>query len=613
MATDSGMQPTSPPWVDHVPGFARRILHVTCGTGETGLRLKRRLGADVYGIEPDAGAARTAWERLDGLVEGDGTGEPLPFPEEYFDCIILSSSPTHVILLPRLAQCQAGHGFLLVPRTTADQDSGLGAALGHAGLAVYGETEQFLIAVRPEYNPVAHARELLEAGRPDASYEVLSLIPEPYFENPDNAAVITSDMLVSLLGIDDATGSEGRLDRFAQAQTLFHRTASKAPRCIDAYQCMAEFWRRIGDPSMGARLLRSIQHVAPSANAQRQVHAYTEIPPTHTQDLVPPEWTPPEHLPRVLFVTRKVPDYGLDVLYDGLCAVLGDARVIEFPWKPSLHGQTPDVFRHYPCTFDRPGDTVTLDDVRARLDRGDFDFVLYGDTERSLDEMAARQLTAAAEGTPIFVVDGGDDPRDNLGDILDHLGISSAAGYFKREMLKCVTYSPGTFPMPFAYADDRVAPDITGARTMPLFWAGNREYAPRPLYLEHVEELLQHPFNASYPQSEYATILRHARIGLNLFGGGFDTVRYWELPAHGCMLFSDRPPIHIPHNFIDGESAVFFDDLPDLEEKLTHYLAHPDATKAIAAAGYEHLTKHHTGSARARHFLGWIYQALESM
>ena len=241
MTTDSGTQSAPAPWVQYVPGFVRRVLHVGCGTGEAGLRLRKRLGADVYGIDPDAGAVRTARERLDGLVEGDGTGEPLPFPEEYFDCIIVSNSSAHSLILSRLAQYQASHGFLLVPRTSADQDSGLGAALGLAGLAVYGETEQFLIAVRPEYDPVDHAHVLLEAGRAGDSFEVLSLIPEPYFENPDNAAVITSDMLISLLGIDDATGPEGRLDRFAQAQSLFHRTVSKAPRRVDAYQCMAEF------------------------------------------------------------------------------------------------------------------------------------------------------------------------------------------------------------------------------------------------------------------------------------------------------------------------------------------------------------------------------------
>ena len=87
-------------------------------------------------------------------------------------------------------------------------------------------------------------------------------------------------------------------------------------------------------------------------------------------------------------------------------------------------------------------------------------------------------------------------------------------------------------------------------------------------------------------------------------------MRYWEVPAHGCMLLSERLPIRIPHNFRDGESAVFFDDLEQLETRLAHYLASPEDARAIGRAGHEHLKHYHTGSARARQMMGWIDQCL---
>ncbi|MDZ4860169.1 MAG: glycosyltransferase, partial [Candidatus Hydrogenedentes bacterium] len=109
----------------------------------------------------------------------------------------------------------------------------------------------------------------------------------------------------------------------------------------------------------------------------------------------------------------------------------------------------------------------------------------------------------------------------------------------------------------------------------------------------------------------YKQSLADSRIGLSFFGFGFDTVRYWELAAHGCMLLAERPLVRIPFNFIAGESANFFDDLPELEQKLAHYLAHPDEAQMIATAGHSHFLKYHTTSARARQFLGRIQMIMK--
>jgi spore maturation protein CgeB len=76
------------------------------------------------------------------------------------------------------------------------------------------------------------------------------------------------------------------------------------------------------------------------------------------------------------------------------------------------------------------------------------------------------------------------------------------------------------------------------------------------------------------------------------------------------MLLSERPPIRIPHNFREGESAVFFDDTQELEEKLAYYLIHREESLAIARAGHEHFKRYHTGSARARQALAWIQRVI---
>ena len=136
--------------------------------------------------------------------------------------------------------------------------------------------------------------------------------------------------------------------------------------------------------------------------------------------------------------------------------------------------------------------------------------------------------------------------------------------------------------------------------------AGNRYYGLRRLYLGYLETSLNVTFEAHYPQEAYVQMLRSSLIAVSFCGFGYDTVRYWEAPAHGAMLLAEHPPIRIPHDFEDGKTALFFDDLPELEEKLLWCMQHPQEAARIAFAGHAHFKRYHTASARARQLLAHI-------
>ncbi|NUM55078.1 MAG: glycosyltransferase family 1 protein [Candidatus Hydrogenedentes bacterium] len=559
-------------------------------------------------------------DRAHTVVDTEGAGP--------FDCVVRFVQPEEAenggTVIRDVARALGANGcalFVLLPGAGAQSLESIAQWLGTEALALYrhhtvstagsadGGQGYIAFAVRSTYNPLLHARDLMMSGHADWAFDVLVHIPAELQTDPQIAARIAAEKLVCLLAWDRAAGEKDRLARFFFSQATFYNAVAVAPAAREVYLCHGEFWRRIGDVSMRQRLLRSVFHVAPVAESQ-QVEILEGVTEPPRRTFTPPAWRAPAKLPRVLFVMHPRPHYGLDVQYYGLCEVLGDANVVEFPYKPTLHGAKPAELAHYPCMFNRAGTPLLLDEVVTQLRRGEFDLVIYGDLEAGIDSSAAKTIVSAAGNIPVVLFDAQDDPLDQWAKMNEFVG-GGLRLYFKREMLACWDYGEHTVPMPFAYADERIPSLDATPRNEPLFWAGHRQFGLRRLYLEQIESLFGMDLNKSYSQDEYSAALRGARIGLNIFGFGFDTVRYWEIPAHGAMLLAERLPIYVPLDFVDGESAVFFDDLPELEDRLTYWMAHGDEAARIAARGREHLLRHHTASARARQMLGWVQARVE--
>ncbi|MCC6696294.1 MAG: glycosyltransferase family 1 protein [Candidatus Hydrogenedentes bacterium] len=626
-----------------IPQYARRILHVGARSGSLARALCERPGVCVYGVGPHCVDAPEVWAAYHA---GDPARIELPYDPGFFDVIVLEAAvferETQEVVAGRTSPLLSRDGMFMVVVLHRDAAGGrftvaeVGAQVDRAGLAFYGtndiapedEVDTFensatnaevegraagflLWAVHPEYNPLLHARALFNAGHPGWAYEILDRVPNHLLHEGEVRAAYQGERQLCVLAWDKVGDIDGRLGRFFQSQSMFYDAVYNAPRMELPYLCQAEFWRRIGNEDMAARMLRTIRHLSSLHEIERRLSTCCPVKDLRSVYEEAPPWTAGARLPRLLYIVPLRPHYGIDVLYDGLCTVLGDQNVVEYPWKPTLHGERPSELAHYPCMFSRRGERLELSALVSLLREGAFDAILMGDIEQHVGHEVMHALLDAAADTPVFVVDQQDDPLNSLPVTLEFMGRSSVTGYFKREMLACHDYGAKTRPLPFAYADQKVPHVLPAKRGHGLFWAGHRQYGLRRVYLERVESIIGESFDRKYTQEEYTQALHDSRIGLNIYGFGYDTVRYWELPAHGCMLLAERLPIRIPHNFQDGESAVFFDDLPDLEEKLTYYLSHEDEVAAIALRGHEVLVRHHTASARARQLLGYMGELLE--
>ncbi len=544
----------------------------------------------------------------------------------YFDCILVTNiaditkdlnrlfSATHTLLNPDglfsiLFSQPAHNGF------TGDSIDNLLMDFGFLSYKLYSRKDlaptdftAALVAVRNSYNPAAHARRLSGLGRFENAIEILENIPPKLIGNMEGLAHIAAEKQRLCLKWQKSLSAEvPRHKLLFKSQRELAQVTLTLPEHPPAYWVYADFWRHIGNNRMAARTLRSILHVDFNPQTKTRLLEIPAEPLTFDSAPAPPIWSGKQTLPRLLILTHDHSDFGLDTLYDGLCGILGQENVVEFPWKPSLHGREKKRANNYPCVFNYGSKPRSVKQIVSELKENRFDVILFADVVQMAYPEEVKLFMAAAKHLPVVLYDTWDNSYTPLRNVFEYLGRKTVDLFFKREMLQGVDYGPRSFPLPFGYPESRIPPGPSDSeRTVDIFWAGKRIWGLRPIYISWLEKRFNRKFDQTFPQEEYAKRIRSARIGLSFFGSGFDTVRYWELPAHGAMLFAERPPIRIPDNFADGQTAVFFDDLPELKEKLDYYISHPAEVARIAAAGHQHFKSHHTTSCRARQFLGYL-------
>lgn len=467
-----------------------------------------------------------------------------------------------------------------------------------------------ITVVRSSYNPVAHARQVAVAGRPDCAIEIIDTIPESLVRHKDLIAGLALEKQQQYLSWQKRSSHDPLHALFSKSRREFAQVTALDPYCLDSYRIHSQYWAHIGRADMARRVERSIRHLFPDIPMVPTSEGKFPLSPPPNNISSVTVWDPRNRAVRILILTHDNSDYGMDTLYHGLCTLLGKENVVEFPWKPTLHGQNVEAANNYPCVFNYPGDPTPVDSLVKELRQGRFDFILYGDVVQMTQGDAIKRIVNANPDIPVVLYDTWDDCYTPLPQILDYIGRKQFDLMFKREMLDGVDYGNRTFALPFGYAEKFILPEPKSDKGDEIFWAGKNEYGLRPLYIKALERRLGRRLDRKFDQATYKSKLAGSKMGLSFFGCGFDSVRYWELPANGVMLLAERPPIRIPCNFIDGQSAVFFDDLPEMESKLDYYTRRPEEVARIAAAGHAHYLKHHTTVMRARQLLGIIDREL---
>jgi len=322
---------------------------------------------------------------------------------------------------------------------------------------------------------------------------------------------------------------------------------------------------------------------------------------------------------KILFINSKSFDYLQDLTYSGLIKYLGPNNIIDY--KTNFKYHLP--IKKYPKNL---GFTRFSIPLHLSIDFGSFDAVILGSAKQDALEILSKILPKISN-VPLIFIDGGD--REEIGGDFERLGA-------KKEYLNFINKRPfdiilkreyipdlhdqihQAYPLPFSFPHNiTINKKVENEKKYQVsFWAQQK-----PAIREKALQLLKGQFDCDqngtslgqnfkkYKRkgSFYLEELSKCKVAINLRGGGWDTMRYWELPAAGTLMISQQPKILIPNNFENGKHVIFCNDsLDDLLDKINFYLNNIALREEITNQAKLHLLKYHLNSCRAEYIVNII-------
>ncbi len=274
---------------------------------------------------------------------------------------------------------------------------------------------------------------------------------------------------------------------------------------------------------------------------------------------------------KILYINTSSADYVQDLTYSGLVKTFGAKNVIDFKWNKKYHVP----YKKYPKNLGYTPGHFFGSRLRGAIDFKAIDYVFIGAAKVEAFETYLEVADRIPKNTPVIFIDGGD--GDSIGIDLTTYGrpelyeqALAARPFdfiFKREYLEGVTHPGNVAPLPMSFNFDRL-PSLPHVKNYDVsFWAVE-SFPLRTQALDLLEERYDCRENGTTRNQKFSKYKRKGsfylqeleacRIVINIRGGGWDTMRYWEVPAVGAFMLSQKPGIVIPHNFEHEKEVVFF-------------------------------------------------------
>lgn len=155
---------------------------------------------------------------------------------------------------------------------------------------------------------------------------------------------------------------------------------------------------------------------------------------------------------------------------------------------------------------------------------------------------------------------------------LDEEMLKKCALYFRRER----PYPQSVVPLPFGIMRDSIVWKENIKKDIDFFCVFGRydEYLPmRKVVKRELESFCKlNGFSfitQELPKEKYKTILSRSKVGISVGGGGFDTLRFWEVLGNNCILLTEKIDIYESgSNRLKYKRVFEFRDTEEFKEKL---------------------------------------------
>ncbi|MDX4050974.1 glycosyltransferase [Aliarcobacter skirrowii] len=324
---------------------------------------------------------------------------------------------------------------------------------------------------------------------------------------------------------------------------------------------------------------------------------------------------------KILYINTSRFDYVQDLIYSGLVKKFGIKNVIDYKWNKKYHLP----YTKYPKNNGYVKGSF-LKSIFRKIDFKNFDYVFIGAGKVKPLETYIEIAKEIPPTTPIIFIDGEDGEEVGY-DIKVRFGAEHIYNkalefrpfdiIFKREYLINKEYEKNVFPLPMCFNLDRLPSKLPNIYKYDFsFWAVESDPI-RTKALNILENEFDCKENGTYKNQKFSKYqrkgefylqeLKSCKITLNLRGGGWDTMRYWEVPAVGGFMLSQKPGILIPNNFEHEKDIVFIkDDLSDLVDLGKYYLKNETKREEIAKNGHNKLLEYHTDIKRVEYIFETI-------
>jgi len=326
---------------------------------------------------------------------------------------------------------------------------------------------------------------------------------------------------------------------------------------------------------------------------------------------------------KILYICSTRFDYLQDLTYAGLVKVLGKENVVDYPWNPKFNLP----IKSYPKNLGFKSISFRFPIMNNFKE---IDFVILASAKKDALETYLKILSLI-KNKPILFLDGGDFSEIGGDFYRHHCGDLYEAAIkqrpfdiiLKREYISSLhSAHANIFPFPFSFPYNITLPPITERlkKYDVSFW-GQQNPQIRTNALNLLAGKYDCNQNGTTLDQNFKTYKRkglfylkeisRCKIVLNFRGLGWDTMRYWEVPATGAFMISQEPKISIPNNFESGKHLVWCSDsLDDLIDLIDYYLARPLEREQMAVNAREHLIKYHLNTARAATLIETVQRIL---